>query len=588
MKNEEAEKLIHLIANNGVDTKQSYTHPIKTNNKSFRISLGRQLFNVLLPDDFEFINETVNKKKLTEIIQRISEQYDAEKVSQIVGGIQYYAFRLSALLPSSFNINGLTPPPEWTRKKDDFLANPPDDMHEYQAQVKALTQELIEFIEASGMEVQNILMGGIEGDPIGDWGAMLVSKGYVVDIENNVLGPINHGINDGYDPDEFYQAAAEARRGFYYKSSVVQDPGYMSRKIAMACAKVKIDSSVTDCKTTRYFSLFINEQTAPRVKNRYHNINNEIQLIQDTKSLIGSTIQLRSPLYCKATNGICSICYGKTYEQLNTKQIGILASGAVNNVSINAYMKLRHKSSQVEVIDVDFQTLIEKSKLDRALISQTLQIEKNKIIANDTLRINIDKNDYDEKSLSDAGNTFILPGMIDIMHGEHPNIDFIHLPFNFKVNLFKPENIIIDGKMIYLTYEAGEVIIEQDKYVKEVDPTVISKLFEARAKYINDPEMLVFALWEQMPNLDIIHLETIVQNMFRDKNDLANLARLNDYRNFEILSQKKLPFVDSWLNSMAFEDINKAISGGLLHEKTIQNDPYENLIIEKFDTEEGE
>lgn len=579
----QTEELIKQISKEGVEVKTSYIHPKKTKNKSIQISLGRKFFNSLLPDDFRLINETIDKNKLNDIIVELIEKYDTEKASKIISAIQKYAFQLSSVVPSSFNINGLIPPKKWIEKKDKFLANPPKDIEEYRKEVVNLTNELVDYVESSGMSIHNVLKGGIKGNPISDWGAILVSKGFVLDIENNVLGPIKHSINDGYDPVEFYQGAAEARRGFYYKSTAVQDPGYLSRKISMANAKTFIDDTKKDCLSKKYYVYVVTNKNYKIIQNRYHLVDGKINFIDDSKSLVGKTIKLRSPLYCKSQNGICPVCYGNLYKSLNTKKIGILASGAVNTVGVNAYMKMRHQSSQIEMVDVDFPKLIKNSKLDQALVNHALTINKNKIIAKNTIRINIDRNEYDEdKSFIDSGDKYILPGMIDLIYGDYPDVEILHLPLGFKINLIKPENVVIDGKMIFLTYYSGEVIIHQDNYLKEMDPTVISKLFEAQAKYITDPEMLVNALTQQMPTIDLVHLETIVQNMFRDADDPTKLARLNNYKNFEIQSQKKLPHIDSWLNGMAFENINKAISGGLLNQQSIQNDPYENLILEKF------
>lgn len=585
--NEKAEQLLHEIAQHGIETKKPFVHPDKTNNRPLQLSLGRQFFNVLLPNDYPLINEVVNKKRLEQIVKDIYNKYELQQVNQTVSDIQYYSFKLSSIIPSSFHVDGLIPPPEWVRKKDEFIANPPSEMEEYNKQVKKLTAELIEHVKASGMNVHNVLMGGIKGNPIADWGALLVSKGYIVDIENNVIGPIKHSINDGYDPHEFYKSASEARRGFYYKSTAVQDPGYLSRKIAMANAKTYIQKTPRDCRTKKYFLLNITSKNHKTVFHRHHIVEGQIQLIEDTEALIGQSIKLRSPLYCKSPSGICPTCYGQLYEKLNTQKIGILASGAVNTVSINAYMKMRHEASQIEIIDIDFVQLLRDSKIDPALANEALTVEKNKIIAKNPIRVTIDRNDYDDKSLNDAGHAYILPGMIDLLYGDYPDMHIIHLPFSFKINLYKPENIVIDGKLIHLSYESGETLIHQDNYIKEVDPTVISKLFEAQTRYITDPEMLTMALAQQMPSIDLIHLETIVQNMFRQKDDLTQLARLNNYRNYEIVSQKKIPYIDSWLNSMAFENINKAISDGLLQEKPIQADPYENLILEKFNKQTG-
>ena len=582
MDNQKTQDLLNQISEYGIAKIDSYSHPIKTKGKSINMSLGRQFFNSLLPDDFRLINETITKKQLSELIKEILKIYGTEKTSDVVADIQKYGFKLATLQPASFNIEGLVPPQEWVEKKNEFQNNPPSDPEEYTKKVKEITMELIDYIKNQGMSVQNILEGGVKGNPIADWSAIMVSKGFVVDIENNILGPIKHSINDGFDPIEYYQGASEARRGFYYRSTAVADPGYLARKIAMANALVQISKTIKDCKSKKYFELLITKENSHLVAGRYY-YDGGIKFIEDHKELIGKNIKLRSPLFCKAEDGICEICYGNLAKKMNTPNIGILASGAMNSVGVNAFMKMRHQASQINIVEIDFNKLFKDSNIDMILVNSLFKIEKDKITAKKPLKIILDNHDYDERTLIDNGEYYQLPGIFDIIYGEEPNIERINLPFSFKVKLYKPENTENDGSLIVMNYDSGEMIIQQKSYVKEIDPTVISKLFEGGAKYINDPIILTNTLNQQVPNVDFVHLETIIQNMFRDKSDNTKLGRLVGYENCIIMGQKKLPFINSWLNSMAFENINKAISNGLLNEKSIQFDPFEKMILEKFD-----
>jgi hypothetical protein len=57
---------------------------------------------------------------------------------------------------------------------------------------------------------------------------------------------------------------------------------------------------------------------------RYYLDNNkELKLIttKNYKNLVGKDIQLRSPIYCICSDGICKTCYGKSSEVLNIKNL---------------------------------------------------------------------------------------------------------------------------------------------------------------------------------------------------------------------------------------------------------------------------
>ena len=125
-------------------------------------------------------------------------------------------------------------------------------------------------------------------------------------------------------------------------------------------------------------------------------------------------------------------------------------------------------------------------------------------------------------------------------------------------------------------------ILSQEYIIRQVDPSVIRKLFDAGYKYLNSPETLVEMIFKQIPNIDLNYVELVVQNMFRSKANPNNNCRLTHYKNCQIFSQKQLPFLNSWVNSLAFENIDKGIKKGLMTDQDIRYDPIEKIVIEDY------
>lgn len=566
--------------------KLPYSHPKKTKGRSINMSIGRQWFNMLLPDDFRIIDEIMNKEKIDDIIPEILRKYGTLETSKIISKMQKEAFKLASILPSSFNIDALIMPDEWSKKKKNFEKEASKlSKIEFQEKATELTKELIDHLDKNNMNINYVLKGGIKGDPIADWRNLLVAKGYVLDIEGNVKGPITKGINDGYDQKEFYIAAAEARRGFYYKSTMTYKPGYLSRKITTANAGIVIDDSKIDCGTKKYLELKVTKDLSKILTARYYKEGRELINVTSPKSIIGKTIKLRSPLYCIANKGICPICYGDLYKLLNSKKVGMMAGGAVNMVAVNAMMKIRHKSSQVDIKKVNFNDLLKKSSIDLKIVSLFFDIKETKVYSkNDNITIILDENDYNlETTLINYGEYYSTPGIIEVMISSPPETEYITFPFNFKVKLNKPDDFSKEGKLITMKYKIGELIFYQETYSDEMDPSTIDRLFEGGAKYITNPETLLMVMNKNLSTIDLTHLELIISNMFRDANDLTIPCRLTNYQNFKIIGQKKLPFITSWLSSLAFENINKALKTGLISGKDAQYDPIEKVVLEKFD-----
>jgi hypothetical protein len=566
--------------------KVSYVHPIKTGNRHMNISLGRAWFNICLPDDFPLVNETQDKKHLNQLVIDIYKKYGVEKATEYLTTLQSEAFKLATLSPNSFNIEVFIPPNDWLENKEEFLKIadklPPI---EFKKEAEKLNKELLKYVAESGYRLENILEFGPKGNPVDDWMILMVAKGYVIDVEGNLLGPITQSINDGYNRKNFYNAAAEARRNFFFRSALTAEPGYLTAKTVMANAGLKIDDSISDCKTKRYFTITVDESLANILLNRYYvDENSKLKKITNPNEILNKTIRLRSPLYCKAENGICPICYGDSWKILNSKNIGILAGGAINTVGVETLMKMRHKSSSVSTKEVNFIDMIKKSGTDITKLEIYFEINKTTIIAKQSCTIFLDEKDYenDQEAFIDCGDRYQIPGTLNVQFGEPPDFKEVVLPINIVVNLMKPNNYEENKNITALHYEPGETILYQEYYNDAYDERIMNRLFEGNAKYLNNPEILTLVIHDKLKGIDLVHIESIVSNMFRDADDFTIPARLINYKKVAILGQKKLPYETSWLNSLAFENINRAIKLGLLEGKDAKMDPIEKIVVEKY------
>ena len=528
--------------NVNVNTKYVFINK-KTKNEERRIQLGRIWFNLLLPDDYPLIEEPVTKNKCYQIIKDIKNKYSSEEASRIITIMQREAFKLATINPRSFDIEALTPSDEWEEKRKKFIDtcdNLTED--EFIKQSKKLTDELVKELESKNVGLQDVLNSGTKGG-IEDWEALMVSKGFVIDIEGNI-SKIKESQNDGFSIDSYYKSGAQARRNYYVKSTMTAKPGYLVRKIAVANAKMIVTEK--DCGSKVYLNKFIDGKNAHLFSDRYYLKGSKITKVSDPSDIMNKNITFRSPIYCLAKDGICEKCYGDLHIKSDTKNVGLLAAGAINLEAVNALMKMRHKSSQINIVDVDFVKILSQSSDDTKILKLLLDVSKTEIKAKQDLTVLLDLNDYDEKYLIDTGDKYILPGVIDIIVEDVMNPLNLTLPFNFKVDLIKPIEIEGEKNIVKLRYKKGDLIIFKDKYLKELDPNLIDRIFEGGAKYIKTPELLLKAMSDELTAVDSVHLETIVANMFRSNQHNDIPGRLVGYKDCSIFGCKKLPFMDSW------------------------------------------
>ena len=337
-----------------IDDMYQYIHIKRTRNKYVNLSLGRCWFNCLLPDEYpKLINETINKKLLYKICNELYDILPANEIATVMTNINTNAFKLSSIIPQTFSVDSIIVPENIKTEKNKLL-NHDTKIEDYNNILSEKANDLLDSSNVKNSGIYNIIKSGSKLSPI-DFGVLMLSKGTVVDIEQNRLGPITSGLSEGYSPNEYYEDAAGARRTLYVRAVGTAEPGSLSRDITYANCNTLIGSS--DCKTKKYLELFVKSTMVDQLLGRFmiDKKTNSIVEITEDSNIVNKIIFLRSPLYCKDKTGICKICYGKLYDKMQSRQIGVIAGTVINSAGVEGYaMKARHQSIQVQFKDTDF------------------------------------------------------------------------------------------------------------------------------------------------------------------------------------------------------------------------------------------
>jgi DNA-directed RNA polymerase subunit beta' len=336
-----------------LNTKYSYSNPKKTENKVVNMNIGRIWFNLLLPDKYPLINEKVDKKLLSKIINEIYEKYPLEEATKTVNDLNEHSFKMSSICPVSFNIDELIVPQEIREQKKKVL-NENIKPEEFTEKLTDLSNEYLDILgNKSG--IKQIIDSGAKGKPT-DFGVLMLAKGPVVDIEGNVSKPILTGQTDGYSGEEYYTLAGESRRSLYIRGIGTADPGELSRDVTYANSNTEINKD--DCNVKRYLEIKVTALIFKTLQGRYFmndKTNKLTKITSKSTGIINKKIKLRSPLYCRDKKGICSTCYGDLAKKLDTKHIGFLSGQVINQAGVEGYsMAVRHQSLQVSLQEVDF------------------------------------------------------------------------------------------------------------------------------------------------------------------------------------------------------------------------------------------
>ncbi len=346
-------------------------------------SLGRVIFNQILPEGFEYINYRVGKSELGKILGEVLYQFGPEETVRVLDELKQTGFHYLTYSAQSLGIDDLKD----VAKRDDFIqaGNQKLDTIEQQYQMGLLTEEeRHEKIIELWLEVNNNILGEVkgtlqEGNSIlsmidsgarGSWGQlsqMIGMKGPVVNPAYEVIElPVKGNFKKGFDVLEFFISTHGARKGLTDTALRTSSAGYLTRRLVDVAQDVVVNSK--DCEDkeglvlTKADSEAMGETVVDRAAGRYlaEDIvhpktgkvivkKNELltkELAAEIKDLDLEQITIFSLLTCKNVRGVCQKCYGYdlAYNQpvkLGTA-VGIIAAQSVGEPGTQLTMRTFH------------------------------------------------------------------------------------------------------------------------------------------------------------------------------------------------------------------------------------------------------
>ncbi len=348
-------------------------------------TVWRVIFNSILPEWVtSFINETINKKKLHNLLNRVFDDYGQEITVQVADDIKDLWFKFATQSGLSISAIGIQIPHEkdqllkqWDDKINEiykyyykgFLSD--DEKHRQIVQVWSEVKSQIEWI------VKKMLISAWDDvfamiDSWARWSynnstQILGMKWLVMNQTGKIIElPIKGNFVEWLTPIEYFISSHTARKGKADTALRTADSGYLTRKLCDASQEVVVKEH--DCGTTD--SLIISkmevesyngdfEETlygrvlASDLYDSYGNIIIHTGDILDKRNLnlvLESDIDvvnIRSPMICKTVSGVCQKCYGMdlaTREIVNLgTPVGIIAAQSIGEPSTQLTMDTFHK-----------------------------------------------------------------------------------------------------------------------------------------------------------------------------------------------------------------------------------------------------
>jgi DNA-directed RNA polymerase subunit beta' len=346
-----------------------------------KTSYGRVLFNEVLPPDFPYVNDVLDKSKLQHLVAKIIEKYDFETSSYYINRIKELGFEYSTLSSITWGMKDTVSPEE----KKDILAKAEKEVAEIEEQFEEglLTEEEKKNkIVSLWINVKETIARMLpplftESNPLyyiinsksrGSWTQviqMVGMKGVIQDIKGETIElPAKLSYKEGLSSLEYFISAHGARKGLVDTALKTAAAGYLTRRLVDVAQDVFIVEE--DCGSkegieiikaegdkygfsfaSRIYSrtaledIFINDKVVVKAGEI---INKETAKLIEEAGI--EKIKVRSPITCKSLHGVCATCYGLDLGRNQKVQVGetvgVIAAQSIGEPGTQLTLKTFH------------------------------------------------------------------------------------------------------------------------------------------------------------------------------------------------------------------------------------------------------
>ena len=359
-------------------------------NHTFETTVGRLLFNTVLPADYPFVNETITKKVLARIVNDCIVRYGLDAVPGIVNKVKCFGFDYATRSGISWAIDDASVPKEKSHIIGEAATKIATLEKDFQNGLLAEEEKrrmAIEIWQGAKQKVEEQVAK--ELDPMGSVADMIISgaRGNMASLTQmagmkgliqNTAGvtievPIISSMIEGLNPIEYFMSTHGARKGLTDTALGTAKAGYLTRRLF----DVAQDSIVTekDCGTKR--GVKINRISASGIQIKYAEALRGRVLAEDVKDHDGTvlfkkghylsaldaetigtassvtSVVSRSPMSCETRYGICQTCYGMdltTQELVDLGEaVGTIAAQAIGEPGTQLTMRTFHAGGVASV-----------------------------------------------------------------------------------------------------------------------------------------------------------------------------------------------------------------------------------------------
>ncbi|MBA3907852.1 MAG: DNA-directed RNA polymerase subunit beta', partial [Pseudonocardiales bacterium] len=350
-------------------------------------TLGRVLFNDLLPPDYPFVNEILPKKRQAMIINDLAERYSMTEVAQVLDRLKDAGFYWATRSGVTMAISDVVVPPNKQQILDGYEVKADQVNKRYQRGAlshQERNDEMVKIWNQASEEVARAMEANFpEDNPIptivksGAAGNMTQvrqlagMRGLVANPKGEYIPrPIKSNFREGLSVLEYFISTHGTRKGLADTALRTADSGYLTRRLVDVSQDVIVRE--VDCGTERSITMPVTEETADGTLIPHRYIRTSIYArcsAEEVRSPDGEVIvekggdlgdpalealvaagvrqiKVRSALTCMSGTGICGMCYGRSMATGKLvdvgEAVGIVAAQSIGEPGTQLTMRTFH------------------------------------------------------------------------------------------------------------------------------------------------------------------------------------------------------------------------------------------------------
>lgn len=359
------------------------------NGEVFESSVGRLLFNSVLPGDYPFTNKEIDRKKMGVMIDDLIEHYGLDNIPKILDKIKSLGFKYATKSGVTWGIDDVKIPAgkfdviakakkaaevvdgqfnEGLLSADERLRKNIEIWHGAKSEIEKLIPDTLE----KNGSVYDLIYSGARGS-FSQITQMIGMKGLIQNTAGETIEfPIISSMKEGLTPIEYFITTHGSRKGLTDTALNTAKAGYLTRKLFVVAQDLII--SEVDCGTkdglviSRHGASGIETPLAKNIKGRVlaedvkdsndkilfekgHLLNKHNAAVIETSGIL--SVKVRSPLTCKSVQGVCAKCYGNDLgknQQISLGEaVGTIAAQAIGEPGTQLTMRTFHAGGTASV-----------------------------------------------------------------------------------------------------------------------------------------------------------------------------------------------------------------------------------------------